>query len=339
MQIRHAVGIAALALVVYAGARVLLAPRPRSVSGPRAVFAATRRDLGRVPAGESVALGFPLRNDGSQDLEIRSVEGDCGCVTSEFPRLVAPGGSAEIRGRFEPEAHWDGLVEKQLLVRTNDPTQPELKLAVAATVVPFIAMEPGGPLIVPYEPGRSYQREVRLVPRKGSPVGISSPQCDSPLVRAALLPPEPGDTARAYRLRLTIGPGPAPGDFNATVRMDTTEARLPQCWLAVVGLAQRGPVVSPRELSVPSLQPTGSGQELGRIQLFTRTGQLQLKRIETGSRLLRASVEPSTPGQFYDVTLTAAERLQPGLLSTTLRFHTDSPVAPVVSVPVRVTVQ
>lgn len=328
-----------VSILTLAAAGLSRAPGARVPVGPHAVFTVTRRDLGAVNAGATASMTFPLRNDGDRPLHIFSVEGDCGCVKPEFPRIVPAGKSAAITARFEAEALWDGLVEKGLRVKSDDPTQPEIKLAVAARVIPFIAMKPGSPLIIPHQRGQTYRHEILLTPRADSKLGISNPRSDSPLVKTTLTPPAAGDRTRTYRLHLTIGPCNQPGDFSATVKMDTTEQRLAERWFVVVGLAQSGPVASPREVSLSGLRATGAGQELARLQVFARTGELHLKSVETGSRLLRAKIEPRIPARVYDVVVTAAERLKPGPLETTLRIRTDDPKSPVLAVPFNATVQ
>jgi hypothetical protein len=331
--------IAALSAAALAAGSALAAAGALAGRGPHAVFTVTRKELGAVKAGASVSLAFPVRNDGDRPLRLLSVDGDCGCITAEYPRTVPAGRSAEIRARFEPLAPWDGPVEKGLVVRSDDPAQPEIKLAIVANVVPFIAMQPGSPLVLQYARGKTYQREIRLTPRPDSPLGLSNARSTSPLVKAVLVPPAAGDRARTYRLRLTIGPCDQPGDFNATVKMDTTEQRLGERWYAVVGLALSGPVASPREVFLASVRPTGPGQELARVQVFSRTGSLRLKGVETGSRLLRATVETHSPSHAYEVRLSATGRLKSGPLQTTLRIRTDDPSVPVLSVPFSATVQ
>src|SRR5438128_9448881 len=53
-------------------------------------------------------------------------------------------------------------------------------------VEPPIRMEPRSPLVVQYQRGQVYRREVRLIPRPGSGVKIRGASSDSLLVKAKL---------------------------------------------------------------------------------------------------------------------------------------------------------
>ena len=307
--------------------------------GPRAVFETARKDIGSLKAGETAQLSFPLRNEGGQTLQLLSVEGGCGCLTPEYPRTIPAGGSGEIRIVFEPQLLWSGEMEKQVKVTTNDPSQPEAQLVVAAEVIPVVAMEPRSPLVIQYKPGETYRREIRLTPRADRSMTISSPEPDSPLVKAEVVPPPAGDRARTHLLRLAIGPYAGPGDMNTTVRLATTDPKVPRVDVVVVGLAQSGVVVSPRNVLLPMLKPESAGQEIARLQVFARSGGLKLLGVETGSPSLKAEVTAKTPGQFYDVVLRYTGGAKKGSLETTIRVRTDDKRFPTVSVPFDTVVQ
>jgi hypothetical protein len=323
------------AMILLVGALTLRLPflrASKAPGGPHLVLEVTKRDLGRLDAGATGKLRFPLRNAGSEPLQILSVQGDCGCMTPTFPRSVPPGGSASIDSTFEPQPTWSGVVEKSLTVSTNDPAQPELKLAITVEVVPYLRMDPPNPLTLPFVRGKTYVRDVVLTPRAGSKLGITNAACDNPLVKPTLQPPSAGDSKRRYRLRLAIGPVDQPGDFAATVKMMTSEQRLPEAWLVVAGQAQSGPVVSPREIVVPE-SAGGANHEFARLQVFTRGAAMKLLRVDTGIPALRAEINPKSPGHMYEVVLLGTGKAKPGELKTTLKVRTDDPATPVIQVP------
>lgn len=311
----------------------------RADPGPRIVFSTTRGDLGRVDAGGSARLTFPFRNSGARPLRILAVEGDCGCITPEYPKTVAPGKSAVLTALFEAQPGWGGKIERSLRVRTDDPVQPEVKLSVVVDIVPFVQMDPCSPLQLFYRPGQVYRKTVRLTPRAGSKLGLSNPSTNSPLIKARLDPPAAGDSKRAYTLHLTIGPRAQPGDFSATVKVQTTEPSYSEAWLAVTGLAEIGPVVNPSEISLPTVRPGPEGQEVARLQVFTRRGRLKLLSVNTGTPALRAERVEKTPGYFYEVSLRTTALWKSGVIASTIQVRTDDPKTPVVKVPFHATAQ
>lgn len=309
------------------------------LAGARISFAATRCDLGTVNAGASTPLLIPFRNTGTRPLEILGVEGDCGCVTPIYPKIVPAGKSAEIAGRFEAQPAWGGRMERSLRVRTNDASQPEVGLSILVDVVPFVRMDPPSPLQMYFRPGQVYRKSVKLTPREGSRIRLSTPTTASPVVRVKLDPPASGDPKRAYTLHVTFGPRSQPGDFSAVVKLQTTEPRYPEVWLAVMGLAESGPVVNPSQVTLPVVPAAPAGTEVVRLQVFTRLGTLKLLSVDTGTPALRAERLRKAPGPFHVVSLRTTARWKSGNIRSTIRVRTDDPKSPVVTVPFQATAQ
>jgi hypothetical protein len=325
--------LAARVALLVAGACSLAGCRALRPEPPQAAFETTERDLGTIPAWEKAEARFPLRNTGGAILHLLDVHGECGCLTPEYPRQLAPGQAGEIRVTFEPQPTWHGKMEKHVRVKTDDPRRGEIALTLKAEVTPLIAIEPQNPVVLLYRRGAVERREVRLIPRPGSGTTLSSPTTDSPAVKATLDPPVPGDPRRAYRLQLVIGPYDRPGDLQSTVQVATTEPRLPLVPVSVVAQAPAGPVISPLRLYLPSLRADEAGKALSHLQVFTRSGRLRLLGVETGDPALSADIKESTPGRYYDVTLRYTGGWKAGRVGGNLRLRTDDPRDPVMVVP------
>ena len=56
-----------------------------------------------------------------------------------------------------------------------------------------------------------------------------------------------------------------------------------------------------------------------RFQVFTRSGKLQLKGVETGDPALKGEIVTRTPGQFYEVVLRYAGGWTAGELKRSIR--------------------
>lgn len=325
-----------------AGALLVAAGLPACKSRPpgaRLVLEVPQRDLGKLPEEQSAVARFPIRNDGAAPLHIYRVEGSCGCLSPEFPTTLPSGARGEIRVRFEPQALWSGQVQKEVVVFSDDPRQPEAPLRLTADIQPVIRVEPPAPVVLEYLPGRTYERDLQLIPRSDRKVVIRNPRSGSPLVKATLAEPRAGDPSQAYHLHLKITPPPAGGDFNATVTLSTTEPRVPELPVLVAGLAQTGIVVSPNEVAVPLVETHETGKELGRLQVFTRTGKFHVLGVDTGNDSLRAVVTERSPGAQYEVTLRYAGGWKPSTVTSTLRIRTDLAASPRIEVPFRALVQ
>ena len=187
-------------------------------------FDAARVDIGEVDAGASKEVRFPFRNTGSKPLTITKVDVSCGCLSPQFPQEVPPGGGGEIKVRFEPQAFWSGKVTKELTVYSSDPRHRAVPLQMDATIVPYVRIEPPGPLEVEYQRGATVERDLRLIPRSGA-LHIVSIDPGTPLLRTEI---EQRIPDREYWITLRKAREWRPGDVRANVQIRTDDPAFPE---------------------------------------------------------------------------------------------------------------
>ena len=125
---------------VAAGLLVALGlPRPslgqdKEAAAPRIRVEPEAFDFGKTLPGKTLRKEFTLRNFGDAELVIEGVTTTCGCTAaiSAKTRLEA-GGSTQLSVTLETRSY-SGKLERQVLVRSNDPKTPLLTVRVSATV-------------------------------------------------------------------------------------------------------------------------------------------------------------------------------------------------------------
>jgi hypothetical protein len=113
----------------------------REGSAPRARVVSSRVDLGVVPIGPDARATFAIENGGGTVLQILAVEEGCLCTVAEFDRTIAPGATGHVRVNLLT-ASLQGPVTQGLVVRTNDPEQPQIVLTLEAEVVGAVELLP-----------------------------------------------------------------------------------------------------------------------------------------------------------------------------------------------------
>jgi hypothetical protein len=128
------VGFVAAGLVA-----ALAAPQPslgedKAAKAPRIRVEPEAFDFGKTLPGKTLRKEFTLRNFGEAELVIEGVTTTCGCTAAitALTRL-APGGSTQLSVTLETRSY-SGKLERQVLVRSNDPKTPLLTVRVSATV-------------------------------------------------------------------------------------------------------------------------------------------------------------------------------------------------------------
>jgi hypothetical protein len=123
--------LVALALVALAAGALPGADEPRA---PRIRVEPDAFDFGRAQPGKTLRKEFTIRNFGDAELLIEGVSTTCGCTAAlAAERRLAPGGSAALRVTLETR-RYSGRLERQVLVRSNDPKTPLLQIRVGVTV-------------------------------------------------------------------------------------------------------------------------------------------------------------------------------------------------------------
>ncbi len=91
--------------------------------------------LGKILKGDSINFQYTITNMGRKKLQIRSVNTTCGCTASVIDKdNLKRGESTVVRGTFY-SAGRDGIQDKSIIIISNDPVTPELRLRFNAEVV------------------------------------------------------------------------------------------------------------------------------------------------------------------------------------------------------------
>jgi Protein of unknown function (DUF1573) len=91
-------------------------------------------DFGKALPAKTLRKEFTLSNFGDAALVIENVSTTCGCTAAlASDTKLAPGSSTVLRVTLETRSY-SGKLERQVLVRSNDPKTPLLTVTVSATV-------------------------------------------------------------------------------------------------------------------------------------------------------------------------------------------------------------
>ena len=129
---RRRVAALAVAALVAVGA----GSDEKPAAAPRIRVEPESFDFGKAQPGKTLRKDFTIRNFGDAELVIEDVSTTCGCTAAlSAQSRVEPGGRTALRVTFETRSY-SGKVERQVLVRSNDPKAPLVQVRVSATVEP-----------------------------------------------------------------------------------------------------------------------------------------------------------------------------------------------------------
>ena len=100
---------------------------------PKLSIPSLEHSFGSVKAGTPLVYSFEIKNEGKVDLEIKSVNPSCGCTTSKYDKVIAPGKVGTVSLEIAKTDGYKGEVSKTASVTTNDPDHQTFTLTLRAT--------------------------------------------------------------------------------------------------------------------------------------------------------------------------------------------------------------
>ncbi len=112
-------------------------------TGPKISFDSEAHDFGEVVHGTSPTTEFKFTNSGNAKLTIKKLGSDCGCTKGiQGDREVEPGSSSTITAQIHTDGLPPGRHGNTIVVKSNDPQRPSVRLKLTYTVVRHISVEP-----------------------------------------------------------------------------------------------------------------------------------------------------------------------------------------------------
>lgn len=106
-----------------------------TTGAPKIFFDRLFHNFGKIEEGKIYETSFGFMNTGQGQLEILDIHSSCGCTAAiTKKRKLSPGELSEIKVEFN-STNFNGLITKYIVIRSNDPVNPEIYLTIQAEVI------------------------------------------------------------------------------------------------------------------------------------------------------------------------------------------------------------
>src|SRR5262245_15520290 len=314
-----------------------------TADAPRAHFAETTHDFGKVKNGEKQHHEFVVTNEGTATLEILEVKPGCGCTPAgAFDRHIAPGKTGKIPIEFNP-INFAGPIAKSITVTCNDPAQGTILLTIKAHVWRPIDVLPAQVHFMPIE-GEAVAdtKVVRIVSNVEEPLTIEAPVGGHPALKAELKTVVAG---KEYELRVTFDPALLPDpDKGPTMTLPpagsmSLKSSLKSMPIVNVGtfvLVQAAVQATPAQIGFAS---DGFGKEIRQTVMVRSLGKAPIQVRDAAVNVPGVAVETKevTTGRLYQVNLVFPAKFRAAELPAELTVRTDHAKYPLLHVPLTLT--
>ena len=288
-----------------------------------------------VSQGDPVTMSLEITNRGKAPLKLWSLV-NCSCVQVQVPDTVLPGQTGLAQVSVDT-SRVNGFVDKNFVIYSNDPDNPEKRIVVDFWVKPGVRLlrpNGGSTVVVPRD---GLKEEMYLVYDPAKPIKVKDIKVNGikGIVeftewKGKLADPElnqPETDRVGYKLSVLLSPtekrGRIPVSF-AIFTENPDSVIYESCYL------QWGIASLPDRVYFGDVKPTGAVAYF----ILSRPGKpFKIKGVRSSNPLLQTAVETMKNGE-YRVTVSLLGNLPAGKMQANIIVDTDDPDQPNVVVPV-----
>lgn len=300
---------------------------------PKIQFDEMIHDFGRVRSGAVMKHEFAFTNAGGADLVIDDVLPACGCTTiTDFTRTIPPGGKASLTLEFNSFS-LQGEQIKTMLVKSNDPLQPNLVLQLKGIYWSPIEIYPLTALLfLPPHTDQKLSTTVRIVNQMEQPLKLEAPVSSVPYLTARVSEATPG---KEFHVVVDTVPPFPHQDIQATIRLATNSKETPIIELNVVVIAQPEILITPPQMFLPAELPPVP--EPYTISIRNQSpGAITLKDPACNAPGAKVELRETTAGKDFELVVRFPQEMaKDPAQSFQITVNTSLASQPQISIPVQ----
>ncbi len=218
-------------------------------------FPVKSHDFGTVAVAAKTEFTFPVYNNFSSTMHIRTVRASCGCTTpiveSEY---IEPNESGSIRARFNTDT-FRGKRGATLTVIIDKPFYNEVRLRVDGYIRSDMVFHPGSLEFSKLNQGESVTKSAKVMYAGRSDWEVIDVRSNYPWLVPSLKEASRGNGRVNYEIAVTVREDAPTGFFQDEVLVLTNDRSMPRVPLRVAGTVESGLSISPQAIALGSLKP------------------------------------------------------------------------------------
>lgn len=326
------------ALLAAAGLLISCARPPEPVpEGPRAQIDEALHDFGEVPQGTPVAHTFRIRNIGTEELVVRSVDASEMVQVRAFDEVVPPGGEGRIEVALETSGR-TGSGELAIRIVTNDPHDPERSVWLRGRLVPLIEINRQNRLyFFDVLRGETPEQELTIVNHQDVPLQVLEIEQDEDSAFETRL--QAVEEGQSYTLTVQLRDSRrAEHRIDEQLTLVSDSPTLPRIPIHLLATLENPVDTRPKQVFWSTFQRDDPDQSLRekRVRVAKRGGtDFQVLDVSTDLEFIDLEVVPEAAGQSHTVHLRLDVAKAPnGAFEGELRVRTSDPDFAELTVPI-----
>jgi len=305
---------------------------------PEIFVSPTRLESKSVLQGTPLEFTMQISNRGNAPLQVMVLP-DCSCFRIQHAPKIAPGATTFVK-ILADTSEFPGPFNKELFVYSNDPEGDVRRVPVIATVLPrfrFLREKPGNVIITDGTEAVKFDLYLSL---GNNPLILNSAKVAGMPALVAYEPwqgklpdqdlGEPAMDRKGYKISVALGGTLPPGRVPITLNLETNDEVFPQITYTI--FLQSGIAALPGDVYLGQLNnsPAHTSTLLSRPQIG-----FKITKITCDIPQIKATAEAVRGDWEYRLNIDYNGKGEPGVLSGTIKIHTDDPKQPIVEVRIR----
>ncbi len=218
-------------------------------------FPVKSHDFGTVAVAAKTEFTFPVYNNFSSTMHIRSVRASCGCTTPIIEtEYIEPGKTGSIRARFNTDT-FRGKRGATLTVIIDKPFYNEVRLRVDGYIRSDMVFHPGSVEFSKLNQGESVTKSSKVMYAGRSDWEVVDVRSNYPWLIPTLKETSRGGGRVNYEISVTVREDAPTGFFQDEVLVLTNDRSMPRVPLKVAGQVDSALSISPQAIALGSIKP------------------------------------------------------------------------------------
>ena len=313
---------------------------PAAPATPKIQFDQMVYNFGGTSLVQQLTGRFIISNTGTAPLTLEKPSPSCGCTVATLQtNQLAHGETAELNFTVTVTS---GTIEKYILISSNDPVTPQVKLAIKANILPVFDFSPQYVDFHNIHIGGTTNIAIQITRLDGKPLGIHIVETDAPFIHTGLT--MVAGTNNAAIVRIEVSAVGVARRFNNAVNLLSETNSRPLLIIPVSGRIVGDIVLEPMQLgwhirdpeNWPGLAGIDATTRRVRVSPGTSDFHFGVNNLTCSLPDLKVTANPLPDGQFEIVAVLGKVPAESG--SGVIRFETNSPRQPVVEISVIISI-
>ena len=292
-------------------------------------------DAGDLVKGDRVEHAFLVRNTTKEPVSVAGITQSCGCMTTSFDEVIAPGGQGAVRVLFDTRTV-TGTGSALLKVYLEGREEPAATLEIKFNVSNKLLAHPGYARWIYVQQERTGTIGQTVYAADGTDFQILSAEPPMPAIAVTWREAKPEERVkrhegRQWRLEATLASDAPVGAITGTIAVTTTHPRQKVMWLPVSGFVRPVLHIEPQRGDLGTISLAAPTSVQYDVRNFA-TEPINVTGVETDVPGVKVSLQPVQPGRRYKVLVELDPAvMKEGPFAGKVRVTTDSPKVPALS--------